>query len=104
MKASRITKLEQRVRSRPCPGCGRLFDPPKSGTSEIDIKRLSKAEQEELVALMHGVLTPPCPRCGRQGHDLAQATDEQLDRTLALLRALFGRAFPELGTLHGSLA
>lgn len=94
MKPSRITKLEQRVRSRPCPGCGRMFDPPKSGTNEIDLERLSADEQEEPVALMHAVLTPPCPRCGRQGHNLAGASDEQLDRTLKLLRILLGREFP----------
>lgn len=94
MKADRITKLEQRVRSRPCPGRGRIFDPPKSSTNEMDLERLSRAELEELATLMHAVLTPPCSRCGRQGHKLAQATDEQLDRTLVLLRTLFGPKFP----------
>lgn len=102
MKPSRITKLEQRVRSRPCPGCGRPFDPPKSGTSEIDLERLSKAELEELATLMHAVLTPPCPRCGRQGHNLAQATDEQLERTLKILRVLLDREFPVPAIVAGT--
>ena len=102
MKASRVAKLERRVRSRPCPVCGRLFDPPKTSKNGLDLARLSPAEQEELVTLMHVVLTPPCARCGRQGHSLAALSDEQLDRTLALLRILLGREMPVVGSTLGS--
>ncbi|MDY3563398.1 hypothetical protein R5W23_004901 [Gemmata sp. JC673] len=99
MKPSRVTKLERQVRNRPCPGCGRPFDPPGARNDECDFERLSRDEQAELVALIQATLTPPCVRCGRQGHNLSGASDEQLNRTLALLRILLGHEFTALNGL-----
>lgn len=91
MKPSRVTKLERQVRGRPCPGCGRHFDPLKVNNDRFDFGKLSSDEQAELSALIRATLTPQCWRCRRSGYDLTALSDEQLNRTLKLLRIALGR-------------
>jgi hypothetical protein len=99
MKHSRVTKLERLVRSRPCAGCGQPFHPP--GVDGADWERLSAAEQREFAALIEALSTPACARCGRSSFDLSRMTDEQLDRTLELLRKLLDRTWPDdAGSSH----
>ncbi|AMV25169.1 hypothetical protein VT84_12290 [Gemmata sp. SH-PL17] len=98
MNRNRVAKLERVVRERPCPGCGRIEPPPNPRAAEIDFHRLSRAELEELGVLVRGMTTPPCSRCGRSAHDFARMTEEQLYRTIALLRKLFGRGPPSGGS------
>ena len=88
----RLSRLERLARERPCPGCGRISasGPP---AEEPDWQLLGAAERAELAGLVAAGSTPPCPRCGRAGHDLTRLTDDQLDRTLRLLRKLYGRNF-----------
>ncbi|AWM36969.1 hypothetical protein GobsT_51510 [Gemmata obscuriglobus] len=104
MKTSRVTKLERQVRSRPCPGCGRAFDPPTDRNDEIDFERLTSIEQAELAALIQAFITPSCNRCGRSGHDLAGLSDEKLSRALELLRTALGRDLPISGRAPESWA
>ena len=94
MRTSRIKQLERQVRSRPCPGCGKKFEPPKPDAE--DWSRLSAAEQRELAALIAAASTPACTWCGRCGYDLSRTTEEQLRRSLQLLRKLHGRPLPGL--------
>jgi hypothetical protein len=89
-----VTKLERLARSRPCRGCGKAFHAPGPPAGEEDWSRLSAAEQDELARLIAAGSTPACARCGRSGYELTRMTDDQLDRTLHLLRALYGRQWP----------
>ena len=102
MRARRLAKLEQLVRSRPCPGCGQPFHPPDP--NGVDWDRLNGAEQNELVGLLVTMSTPACSRCGRSGHDFSRMTDDQLDRALQLLRKLLGPTPPALADVCDALA
>ena len=86
----RMDRLERLARERPCPGCGRVAGsgPP---AEEPEWALVDAAERGELAGLVSARSMPPCPRCGRSGHDLSRMTDEQLDRTLWLLRKVCGR-------------
>jgi hypothetical protein len=94
MKASRVTKPERRVRSRPCPGCDQPFHPPGADGAGWD--HLSAAERRELAELFAAVSTPACVRCGRSGFEASRMMDEQLKRSLQLLRKLHVRTWPAL--------
>lgn len=86
----RLAKLERLARERPCLGCGR---PPVSQAPSApvpDWDRLTADEERELAGILATGATPACARCGRSNHDLSRLTDDQLDRTLRLLRVLLG--------------
>ena len=90
MKSSRLARLERLARERPCPVCGRkhpLHDP---SAAVPDWERLSTKEQDELTRLVGAGMTAPCARCGRSEYDFSRMTDDQLTRTLQLLRTLLG--------------
>jgi hypothetical protein len=87
VRMTRVARLERFVRERPCPGCGRLYHPPKA-THATPSDRLSADELVELAELMATAATPECPRCGHVGFDIGRLTDDQKRRTLALLRIL----------------
>ena len=92
---SRLNRLERLARERPCPRCGRVAGsgPPAEAP---EWARLDAVEQAELAWLVAVGTSPQCPRCGRAGHDLSRMTDDQLDRTLWLLRKVYGREYPAL--------
>jgi hypothetical protein len=98
---SRLARLERLARSRPCPGCGQPFHAP--GTNEIDGSPLCAAERDELVGLLAASSAPACSRCGRSSHDFRRMTDDQLDRTLQLLRKLLEPTQPALASFCDAL-
>ncbi len=98
MKHTRLVKLERLARDWTCPKCG--LQPPPGGLEESsELERLSRAEREELLRLVELSATAPCRRCGQAGRRMDLLTDDQLDRALALLRAMFGSEDPLLAGL-----
>jgi hypothetical protein len=93
----RLAKLERLARERPCPVCGRTHPPHDPSAPVPDWERLSAKEQDELARLIRAGMTVPCARCGRSDYDLSRMTDDQLTRTLQLLRTLLGQPQPAHG-------
>jgi hypothetical protein len=88
---ARLAKLEQTVRTQPCPQCGHTpnTDTANVGTTrepDPDFSRLTEDERRELAELLHAYQNPPCATCGHAGIDIEKITDAQKERALELLR------------------
>ncbi len=91
---ARLAKLEQTVRTQPCPQCGHKPTQPANAANETgtarepdpDFSRLTEDERHELAELLHACQNEPCATCEHAGIDIEKIADAQKERALELLQ------------------